>query len=60
MKYQRAKVKWHSEYRYIVNYHYDEWHDTPDHDIPQTVIDALKVFPNMPVCIGGYLYRVIS
>jgi len=61
MKYQRAKVKsWYKDSLYTFEIDHALLIDTPDHDIPQTVIEALTAMPNMPVMIGGYLYRVIS
>lgn len=61
MKYQRAKVdSWVKLRHYSFKVEHYLFKDTPDHDIPQTVIEALTAIPNMPVMIGGYLYRVID
>jgi hypothetical protein len=60
MKYQRAKIKWHSSYRFCINAHFDGWDYCQDTDIPHTVLEVLAKFPDDPVVIAGWAYRVVS
>lgn len=60
MRYQRAKVRGHKIGRWSVMTTLIEWNECPDTDIPHTVLEAFKHFPNEPVVIAGWAYRVID
>jgi hypothetical protein len=60
MRYQRAKVNHHDIGVWSVLVSIEPWQDCPDTDIPHTVLEAFKHFPNEPVVIAGWAYRVID
>ena len=60
MRYYRSKVKWRRIGGFALTFSILGWDDCPDTDIPHTVIEAFKHFPNEPVVIAGWAYRVID
>jgi hypothetical protein len=61
MRYQRAKIKEMDVFgKFYIDVIHKGFKDCPDTDIPHTVIEAFKHFPNEPVLIAGWAYRVID
>ncbi len=61
MRYQRAKVEGIRQWPWSIGIFLEtQFEICPDTDIPHTVIEALKHFPNEPVVIAGWAYRVIG
>jgi hypothetical protein len=60
MRYQRGQITWRQMGSQTLTFVIDWWQDCPDTDIPHTVIEAFKHFPNEPVLIAGWAYRVID
>jgi hypothetical protein len=60
MRYQRAKAECVLDAGGWIEFDHSGYIDCLDTDIPHTVIEAFKHFPNEPVVIAGWAYRVID